>query len=252
MKTEQESSEGGQYPISQTCFRVRDIPEQERPRELADRVGVENVSDHVLIALILRSGVRGRNVIQIAEELLRKYGSLQALARVSTDELAQQAGVGRVRAQVLKAALEIGLRAKGGPSSAGKRITTPSDVADVMHALIRLREEESFWLLILDVKNRMKQRPLEISRGTLDASLVHPREVFREAVRTAGAAVILVHNHPSGDPAPSPDDIRVTRTLIECGKIVDIRVLDHIILGCDPQTDALRYISMREDGLAPF
>lgn len=244
------SSKRLDYPVCP--FRVCDMPTHERPRELAERVGIENVSDHILIALILRSGIQGKSVLQIANELMRNYGSLQALSRISTDELAQYKGMGRVRAQVLKAALEIGLRVRGGPALPKKRMATPSDVAAVMHPLMRCREEESFWLLILDVKNGMKQGPLEISRGTLDASLVHPREVFREAIRTAGASVIVAHNHPSGDPTPSSDDIKVTRNLIECGKIVDIQLLDHIILGCDPETDSFRYLSMREEGLLSF
>ena len=241
-----------EYPVPVCPSRICDLPMQERPRELTERVGIENVSDHILIALILRSGIKGKSVVQVAGDLMKQYGSLPVLAGVSVNELAQYKGMGPIRAQVLKAALEIGLRIKTVQSVPKKRMTAPADVAEVMHSMIRSRAEESFWLIILDVKNRMKQRPLEISRGILDGSLVHPREVFREAIRTSGASIIVAHNHPSGDPTPSSEDIRITRNLIECGKIVDIKVLDHIILGCDPDTDSFHYLSIREEGLLSF
>ncbi|MDD4734997.1 MAG: DNA repair protein RadC [Kiritimatiellae bacterium] len=241
-----------EYPLPVDTSRVCDLPMHERPRELAERVGMENVSDQVLIALILRSGIHGRSVLRIAQDLILHYGSLPALSLASVDELAQFKGLGQVRAQVLKAALEIGTRIRDEENAPKKRMTAPADVAEAIRPLLRGREGETFWLLILDAKNGLKQRPREITRGILDASLVHPREVFREAIRTSASSVIVAHNHPSGDPAPSREDLRITRNLIECGKIIDIKLLDHIILGCDPERDSYSFVSLREDGLVTF
>lgn len=238
------------YPTPQP--RVRDVPERQRPRELFDRLGAENVSEQVLLAIILRGGVHGQSVIQLADELLRTFGSLTALAQASVDELAQVKGMGKVKAQVLKSALHLAQRLTEESTPSRMAIRTPEDAARVLRAKARVREEEAFWVLLLDAKNRLKMAPLEITSGLLDASLVHPREVFKEAIRSASAAVVLVHNHPSGDPQPSAEDIKITRQLVEAGRIVDIGVLDHIILGRAEKRDGADFFSMRESGLVVF
>ncbi|MBN1675970.1 MAG: DNA repair protein RadC [Kiritimatiellae bacterium] len=240
------------YRISPGAYRVRDVPPRQRPREEMERLGAQHVSDAVLLAVILRSGVRGMNVIEIAAHLIRRYGSLTALTRLSVEELAAVRGMGRVKAQVLKAALELARRLSEEQTPARCRIRSPLDVAALMRERIRPLEEEVFWVLLLDARNQLKGRPLELTRGLLDANLIHPREAFREAVRSACAALVLVHNHPSGDPAPSAEDIRITRQLVQAGTIVDIKVLDHIIFGKPAAGRESEFVSLRESGTVKF
>jgi DNA repair protein RadC len=174
------------------------------------------------------------------------------MAETSVSDLAQVDGISTVKAQILKAALELGRRVGTETTAARIKISTPGDV----YALLRHRAvtlgREVFWVLLLDAKNALKCQPIDVTAGILDASLVHPREVFREAVRSAAAAVVLAHNHPSGDPAPSAEDLRITRQLVEAGGVVDIKVLDHVIVGrCGtPHPDG--YLSLREAGLVKF
>lgn len=232
---------------------VHQIPEQERPREMFDRLGAENVPDKQLIAIILRSGVRGHNVVDIADGLLREYGSIATLAEVSVDDLARVRGMGKVRAQVLKAALELARRITSAPRQQKFIVRTPPEAMAALkaHGIATHREFETFWVMLLNRRYQLCRPTLEITRGILDASLVHPREVFKEAIRSNSAALVLVHNHPSGDPTPSAEDIRITRQLVEAGKIVQIDVLDHIILG-NAQSAGREYVSLRESGLVNF
>ena len=232
--------------------RVADIPERQRPRELFDRFGGEHVSDEVLLAILLRSGVRGVNVVDLAHQLLLDYGSLAAVAQASTDELAGRRGMGRVKAQVLKAALELARRLAEETAPARQRIRTPEDAARLLRARAGARETESFWVLLLDTKNQLRRPPVEVSSGLLNASLAHPREVFKEAIRSLSAAIVLAHNHPSGDPTPSAEDLRITRQLVEAGRIVDIPVLDHVILGHRAEGREKDFCSLRESGLVAF
>lgn len=231
---------------------MRDVPPEERPREIFDRVGPENMTDKQLLALILRSGVRGRSVADLAEGLLQEYGSLSALAEVSTSDLASIKGMGRVRAQVLKATFELARRLAARGDAAPVPIRTPADAAAIMRSEALGLDVECFWVLLLDRRYRLRRPPLRVTRGILDSSLIHPREVFKEAVRTSSAAVVLVHNHPSGDPSPSAEDLRITRQLVEAGKVMDIEVLDHIIIGRAEQGRSSDYVSIRETGLVAF
>jgi DNA repair protein RadC len=241
-----------EYPVQPSRSTVRDMPERMRPREELERRGVGYVADDVLVAVILRSGIRGMNVRDLARELLQRYGSLTALASASVEELSRMPGMGRVKAQVLLAALEIGRRLNEERFTTTPPVRTPYDAACLLQADARTLDKEVFWVLHLDAKNRLKGRPAVITSGLLDASLVHPREVFRDAVRSATAAVVLAHNHPSGDPAPSPDDVRVTKQLVDAGRTLDIRVLDHIVVGRPGEDGQVRFVSMREDGIAVF
>jgi len=231
---------------------LREVPESERPRELFDRLGAEQAEDRHLLAIILRSGVRGRSVMDLADGLLNEYGSLGALAGASVDDLRAIHGMGRVRAQVVKAALELARRLGARGDAAAAPVRTPEDAALLLRHQAITRDVESFWVLLLDRKYRLRRPPLEITRGILDASLVHPREVFKEAIRTSSAALVLVHNHPSGDPTPSPEDVRITRQLVEAGRIVDIEVLDHIILGRAGEDRPRDFLSLRESGFVAF
>ena len=215
------------------------------------RMGAAHVPDDVLLAVILRSGVPNFNVTELARGLLRDYGSLTRLAESTVEELAALKGMGPVKAQVLSAALELGRRLHQESTPPRTRIRTPEDVRRLLSSETRTLSAEVFWVLHLDAKNYLKGPCRDVSRGLLDASLVHPREVFRDAIRSAAAAVIVAHNHPSGDPTPSAEDIRITRQLIAAGKIIDIKVLDHIILGADGEGGG-GCVSLREAGLASF
>lgn len=238
------------YPVS--AYKVKDVPERERPRELFDRLGAENVSDSVLLAIILRSGVRGANVIDLARNLLQQYGSLTALARAPTQEVQKVPGMGPVKSQVLKAALQLARNMTEETGGDRPFVGTPAEAASVLREQARSLEEEVFWVLLLDTRNRLMVPPQEVTRGILDASLVHPREVFKSAIRHACAAVIIAHNHPSGDPSPSPEDIRVTRQVIEAGRVVEISVLDHLILGRPDGQSGQDFLSLREAGVVSF
>lgn len=238
------------------CYRVCDMPLRLRPREAVERQGIENVSDAVLLAILLRTGSCGLNVVDLAERMLVKHGSLTALSRVSVGELTSDKalkGLGRVKAQMIKAALELARRmADETRDERGGFVRTPEDVAGVMRELARGLDHERFWVLNLDTRNRMKGYPHEISRGILDSSLVHAREVFKLAIQGGCAAVVLVHNHPSGDATPSAEDIRMTRQLIQAGQVVGIKVLDHMILGRRTSTQPRDFLSLRESGTVEF
>jgi len=231
--------------------RVCDLPAQERPRELMARVGAAGLSDAALLALILRGGIRGVSVVDLARDLLKQYGSLTALAETSVDDLQRIKGIGPVKAQMLKAALELARRMRNEQKDQ-IAIRTPEDVAQLMRDEARDKPHELFWVLPLDNKHRLKRAPVAITSGLADASLAHPREVFCEAIRCYASAVVLAHNHPSGDPTPSPEDIRLTRELVAAGKIVGIRVLDHVILGRAGAGGCRDHCSVRESGLVEF
>jgi DNA repair protein RadC len=160
--------------------------------------------------------------------------------------------MGKVKAQVLKAALELARRVAAERIPDRPSVRTPAQVAEVLGETARVLDQEVLWVMMLDTKYRLLRAPEEISRGILDANLVHPREVFRRAVGHAAAAVILVHNHPSGDTAPSAEDIRVTRQMVEAGRLMDIEVLDHVILGCPSKGSDEAFYSLRESGLVDF
>jgi DNA repair protein RadC len=217
-----------------------------------DRAGAAGVADDVLIAILLRGGVKGRSVVELARELRAKYRTLGDLAAVSVEELRTVFGIGRVKAQVLVAALELGGRRHSEPVREGVRIRSPEDAVRVLRDQARALDREVFWVLLVNTKSVVVGHPVEVSKGLLDASLVHPREVFREAVRTQTSSVVLVHNHPSGDPTPSAEDVRITRQLVDAGRIMDIRVLDHVVLGRPSVDGGREFVSLREEGLVSF
>jgi DNA repair protein RadC len=237
-------------------YRIHDMPARLRPREEMDRQGVEHVTEATLLAVILGSGVSGLNVMDLANTLLRKYGSLSALTRVSARALARDPdlpGIGAVKARVLRAALELARRvADEARVAQGGHVRNPEEAALVLRETARPLDHECFWALPLDAKNRLKGGAQEITKGLLDASLVHPREVFKTAIEAGCAKLIVVHNHPSGDPTPSAEDVRVTRQLIQAGQVVGIEVLDHIILGKSGPEREKDFMSLRESGIVDF
>lgn len=247
---EEESSETG------LRYRICDLPLRLRPREAMEEQGAEKVSDDVLLAILLRTGSKGMNVMDLAERLLVRYGTLTALSRATVEELAGDRtlkGLGKVKAQTLRAALELARRiANEERDERGSFVRSPEDAAAVLRELARTLEHERFWALMLDTRNRLKGKATEVSKGILDSSLVHPREVFKPAIQSGCAALILVHNHPSGDPVPSSEDVRITRQLIQAGQVIGIKVLDHVILGRRSPDRAKDFVSMREAGLVEF
>lgn len=230
---------------------VKNLPAQQQPREMVDQFGPAHVPDAVLLAIILRSGKQGLNVTELANQLLQEYGSLQGLACAPQKELASWPGMGPVKAQMLLCALELARRMAREREPKKKKINTPQDALEVLQPLTRTLEQEVFWVLLVDTRNQLQRPPVEVHRGTLNASLVHSREVFKEAIRSSCAGVLLAHNHPSGDPSPSREDVQLTRQLVEAGKILEITVLDHLILG-KPNESGNEYVSLKESGLVAF
>ena len=229
------------------AYRITDLPLSERPREKLHALGADRLDTAELIAILLRTGTGGRSAIEIGRELLAHFQSIERLAGASVEELSAIKGVGTAKAVQLKAAFALASRLPA-TREARPMLRTPRDVADRLREEMQHFEVEEFHVLMLDTKNRLI-RDIKVSKGTLNASLVHPREVFREAIRAGAASVILVHNHPSGDPTPSGDDIRITREMMEAGRLLKIEVLDHIIIGKRDSGRTEDYVSVKEMGL---
>jgi len=210
---------------------ITDLPLDQRPRERLLAEGERALSDAELLAIMLRSGTEQETAIALAQRLLARFGNFRTLATASAAELSAIRGIGPAKAAQVKAAFEIGRRlAQEKAAEPGGRLTDSQRVFDIYYPRLRDFKKETFLVLLLDVKNRVF-REVEVSVGSLTASLAHPREVFREAVRESAAAVICVHNHPSGDPTPSRNDVEITRKLHATGEVVGIRLLDHVVIG---------------------
>jgi DNA repair protein RadC len=209
---------------------LQEMASCDRPRERLERAGIDVLSDLELIALLLRTGNRGASALVLAQRLRTRYPRLADLAAASAQELAAVDGIGAARAAAICAAIALGRRCDHPELSAGDKVAGSEDVFRHFRGRLSGLAQERFYVVLLDGKGRMK-RELRVSEGTLTASLVHPREVFRAAIREAAAAAILVHNHPSGDPTPSPEDVALTSRLRAAGELVGIKVLDHVIVG---------------------
>ncbi len=228
---------------TQTAFieprrRLRDMPDEVQPLYLLSQVGPEALSNIELLALALG----GRESLDLAESLLLHLGSLHQLARASEAELQQIAGIGQAQSARLKALLELSRRLQLPPSDERPRIGSPSDAATLLMPKMRDLVQEEVWVLILDTRNRVIRTEV-IYKGSLNSAIVRVGEVFRPAIAHSAAAILLAHNHPSGDPGPSPEDIRVTREVVQAGKLFEIAVMDHLIVGQN------QYISLKERGL---
>jgi len=217
-------------------------PLTDRPRERLEALGVEALSDAELLALLLRAGDRDKDAVAVAAALLVARGGLLGLARSAGRELASTPGVGPARSASVLAALELGRRLSAGRLRRGAAIRGPEDIYRHFHPRLRHAEQERFEVLLLDGRHRVMGQEL-VSQGTLTASLVHPREVFRPALRACAASLVLVHNHPSGDPTPSAEDREVTTRLSRAGEILGVRVVDHVVVA------ERGYCSLREEGL---
>ena len=228
-------------------LRLKDQPASERPRERLVERGPDALTEAELIAILLRTGLKGANVVRVGETLLHKFGSLNALALARVDELKQIPGIGRDKAATLVAAFALARRMEKARSDESPVLDNPATVVQFMRETNRLRNVEEFQVLLLNVRKRLI-RAEKISQGLLDTILVHPREVFRAAIAANAAAIVLVHNHPSGDPAPSEADIKVTRDLIRAGQLLKIEVVDHVIIGRATPERTKDYSSLRELG----
>lgn len=216
-------------------------PKTERPRERLLAKGSDVLSDAHLLAILLRTGRRDSSAVQVAIELLDRVGGLGGLAACGIEELCAIPGVGPAKAAQLKAALALGRRSLAVPMSTGTRISSSGDLFKHFHPALRDVKHELFKVVLLDAKN-IVIKEATVSEGSLTLSIVHPREAFALAVRESAAAVIFLHNHPSGDPTPSPEDRRLTDRLVKAGNLLGIRVLDHVILGDG------RYVSFADEG----
>ncbi len=225
-------------------FTVNDLPAQERPRERLAKHGPDKLSAPELLAVVLGRGVSGKSVMSIAQELISKFGSVKGISEATIAELAKVRGIGSAKAAQLKAVFELGKRQQfdEAPPFQKYEITNPASVVAAIRESIRDKRKEHFKLLVLNTRNRIVAIT-NVSTGTLSSSLVHPREVFRDAIEHSGSSVVLAHNHPSGNPDPSEEDLRITRRLADAGKIIGIEVLDHIIVGKET------YVSFKEKGL---
>jgi DNA repair protein RadC len=208
------------------------LPIGERPRERLLKLGSEALSAQEILAVILGRGTKGESVMMTSQKLLSRFGNLKGIANASVEELVQTSGIGLAKATQIKAAVEFSRRLE---ADAGEKprpiLKSPEDVVGEVRSQLKGKKKEHFLVLCLDTRNRLINRRL-VSMGSLDTSIVHPREVFKEAVSSCAASVIFAHNHPSGDPEPSKEDIELTKRLARAGEIVGINVLDHIIV-CD-------------------
>ena len=209
-------------------FTIHDLPKEERPRERLVEFGEQALSVQELLQIILGRGIAGESIAITAQKLLSQFGSLQKLAEASIEELSLIKGIGLAKATQIKAVFEIGRRISNQSLSyKSKELTNPKKVYQLIKSKLKDYHKEHFYIIVLNSRN---WSVAEVSVGSLNASIVHPREVFAEAIKNNAASVIFVHNHPSGDTEPSEDDLEITKRLIEAGKILGIEVIDHIIV----------------------
>ena len=210
--------------------RLKDQPASERPRERLAALGADALSHAELVAILLRTGLKGMNAVEVGKQLLQKFGTLQALAQAGVPDLQKVKGIGRDKAVTLVAAFALARKMAAELQYESPVLDTPEAVARLLRDSSLARQVETLQVLLLNTRRRLI-RIEEISNGTLDTILVHPREVFKSAIAANAAAMILAHNHPSGDPTPSEADVKVTRDLIRAGQLLKIEVIDHIIIG---------------------
>jgi DNA repair protein RadC len=222
-------------------FLLRDVPHDERPRERMQQFGAQALSNAELLAILLRTGTYAESAVRLAQKVLIEAGSLRNLVDMNMEQLMTIKGIGSAKALQIQASIELGRRLARTSMNDTITIRSPQDVATYLMEDLRYLQKEHFVCLFLNTKNHVIAQET-LSMGSLNASIVHPREVFRAAIKRSSAAIICVHNHPSGDPTPSPEDIQMTARLVEAGQIIGIEVLDHIILGDQ------NFVSLKEKG----
>lgn len=227
---------------SKPVYRITDLEESDRPRERLLQLGPQALTNAELLAILLRVGVPGENAVEVGQRLLNKFNGLRGLHRIPTKELVNQHGIGEAKAAQIKAAIELGRRLASQSPEERATINSPADAADLVQYEMSALEQEHLRVILLDRRNHVLEI-VEVYKGSVNSSQVRVGEVFKDAIRTNASAVIIVHNHPSGDPTPSPDDVAVTRAIVQAGKLMDVDVLDHMVIGRG------RWVSLKERGL---
>ncbi|MBC8161693.1 MAG: DNA repair protein RadC [Roseiflexaceae bacterium] len=228
--------------MSERWMGIKELPSHEMPRERLRDKGAQALSDTELLAILLRVGVKGQDVLELSQRLLRDYGGWAGLQRADHSELAGRHGLGPAKASTLVATLEIGRRLVLLNHGERFQIKSPVDVVQLMQLEMAHLDQEHLRVIALDTKNRV-QKILTVYIGSLNSAAIRVGEVFKEALRLNACAIIIVHNHPSGDPTPSPEDVLVTRQICDAGAMLDVEVLDHLVIGKG------RYVSLKERGL---
>ncbi len=223
-------------------YRITDLAESDRPRERLARLGPQALNSAELLAILLRVGVKGENAVQVGQRLLQTFGGISGLHKATYEEVKSQRGLGEAKASTIKAAIELGRRLSLEAPEERPVIHSPADAAALVMYEMSALEQEHLRVMLLDTRNQVIDI-VELYHGSLNISMIRVGEVFKPAVRRNSASIIVVHNHPSGDPTPSPDDVAVTRAIVEAGKLLDIEVLDHLVIGQG------KYVSLKERGL---
>jgi DNA repair protein RadC len=222
--------------------RISDLQASERPRERLILEGAEHLSEAELLAILVRVGVPGESAVQVGQRLLQEFKGLAGIHRAPFEELVAQHGIGMAKAAQIKAAIELGRRLQQSPAEEHTIIGNPAQAADLVKYDMQAFDHEVLRVILLDTRNQVLDIK-DVYRGSVNTAQVRAADVFKDAVRKSATAIIVVHNHPSGDPTPSPDDVAVTRELIRAGETIDVKVLDHIIIGRG------RHVSMKDRGL---
>ncbi len=227
---------------SKPVYRIMDLHESDRPRERLASLGPQALTNAELIAILLRVGVKGENAVEVGQRLLNKFGGLTGLHRAPFADLLKQHGLGGAKAAQIKAAIELGRRLTLESPEERPAINSPADAAALVQYEMSALEQEHLRVMLLDRRNRVLET-VEVYKGSVNSSQVRVGEIFKEAVRKNSSAIIVIHNHPSGDPTPSPDDVAVTRAIVQAGKLLDVEVLDHLVIGQG------KWVSLKERGL---
>jgi len=225
-----------------SVHRIKDLRSDDRPRERMEQQGPQALSNPELLAILLGTGRPGLNAVQLAQELLDEFGGLSGLHRADNEDLVKTHGIGPAKAAQLGAAVELGRRLVVSLPAERSAIQSPEQAAELVMYEMGALSQEHLRVLLLDTRNQLI-RITEVYRGSLNSSLIRVGEVFRDAVRANAASVIVVHNHPSGNPSPSPEDVAITRAMVEAGRLLDIEVLDHLVIGTG------RFVSLKSKGL---
>lgn len=229
-------------PNPKPTYRISDLHESERPRERLANLGPQALTNAELLAILLRVGVPGENAVEVGQRLLQNFGGLRGLHRAPFKELMDQHGMGEAKASQIKAAIELGRRLTFESPEEKLAINSPADAAALVQYEMSALEQEHLRVILLDRRNRVLAI-VEVYKGSVNSSQVRVGELFKEAIRANASAIIVTHNHPSGDPTPSPDDVAVTRAIVQAGKLLDIDVLDHLVIGQG------KWVSLKERGL---
>ncbi len=225
-----------------TAYTIKDLTEEERPRERLAKLGPQSLTAAELLAILLRVGVVGESAVQVGQRLLLTFGGISGIHRASFEELSSQKGIKLAKAAQIKAAIELGRRLVTESPEERPAVHTPADVADLLQYEMAALDQEELRVILLDTRNKVLHTET-VYRGSVNSSQVRVAEIFKAAIRRNATNLIVVHNHPSGDPTPSPDDVAITRSIQQAGELLDIKLLDHIIIGSG------RFVSLKERGL---